>query len=776
MFLLVTGVRRGMMGDDAKKECPEVQTVFVKESRGKADLTKYRQASAEVFQVLNSCCAHVERASVDEAFLDLTSLVEGKLSPGFSLTLENLPNTCVVQPKNDDAAAKPRSSCEVLSEFLHTVDLNDDVSSKKLALGAEIMENIRFQVFERTQFRCSAGIAHNKILAKLACGINKPNKQTVIPQYLVKPFFSSLPVHKLRYLGGKLGDLVQEELGCVYVGDILKYSESFLTSKFGEKNGLFLFNVCRGYSYEPVKPRTTVKSIGCSKNFLGKESIWTLKDITHWVLQLCNELEERLSEDLDLNQRVFKIMTVTLAVKGKGQFSKRVPLCKYEASLMHSDIMKAIVSLLQLKNNQECLTDPVINLGTYASKSEPVNSSSASITDFFNKGVTSFKSKAVDKKEVYRANESPKPKKTPLDMFLQGSKKPVKAESLSDFGNSRKSDSYQEQNEILESPKTHKGFKFFPFYEDMMYDNGRISSTDIDSENSSHSVTLVPESPPESMAPVKSLFESLFCDTNYDLLANSHANADYRSSISAPLCILDYNENEEFETCADYLCTPIGPNNSKRTKKRLSIYSDFCDDEPKKTTISNCSLLEPDSDSSSHSEVNEVSPTIGRPSKYSRGCFSEPMPATLVTKKETSGIEAVSKHKTPILSSKRTTKRPGKSGVTASKQTALRFSVKSNDQPSIPKPKETPPVALKQTLSSKSGNGKSLTIEKMFQKISEDTVPEEIFEKIDGELDFMKCVLCLNQISMFDLFTHRDFHIAEKLQSRYSASTLTSTR
>lgn len=30
-------------------------------------------------------------------------------------------------------------------------------------------------------FECSAGIAHNKILAKLVCGMNKPNKQTVLP-------------------------------------------------------------------------------------------------------------------------------------------------------------------------------------------------------------------------------------------------------------------------------------------------------------------------------------------------------------------------------------------------------------------------------------------------------------------------------------------------------------------------------------------------------------------------------------------------------------------
>lgn len=34
-------------------------------------------------------------------------------------------------------------------------------------------------------YRCSGGIAHNKILAKLVCGMNKPNKQTVLPKHCI---------------------------------------------------------------------------------------------------------------------------------------------------------------------------------------------------------------------------------------------------------------------------------------------------------------------------------------------------------------------------------------------------------------------------------------------------------------------------------------------------------------------------------------------------------------------------------------------------------------
>ena len=39
---------------------------------------------------------------------------------------------------------------------------------------------MRAAVYERTEFRCSAGIAHCKTLAKLCCGLNKPNKQEIV--------------------------------------------------------------------------------------------------------------------------------------------------------------------------------------------------------------------------------------------------------------------------------------------------------------------------------------------------------------------------------------------------------------------------------------------------------------------------------------------------------------------------------------------------------------------------------------------------------------------
>jgi DNA polymerase eta len=73
------GVKRGMRGDQAKAICPEFHAFFVQEKRGKANLTKYRDASLKIFDVITSHCEFVEKASIDEAYLDLTEKVTERI-------------------------------------------------------------------------------------------------------------------------------------------------------------------------------------------------------------------------------------------------------------------------------------------------------------------------------------------------------------------------------------------------------------------------------------------------------------------------------------------------------------------------------------------------------------------------------------------------------------------------------------------------------------------------------------------------------------------------
>uniref|UniRef100_A0A914UYL5 UmuC domain-containing protein n=1 Tax=Plectus sambesii TaxID=2011161 RepID=A0A914UYL5_9BILA len=105
------GVKRGSMrGDEAKAICPELTVCYVPMSAygEKADLTKYRDASAEVFKVLNDFDSRivVERASIDEAYLDLTTMVDHIMSNSraepIDLTLDRFPTTHIADGKDTD--------------------------------------------------------------------------------------------------------------------------------------------------------------------------------------------------------------------------------------------------------------------------------------------------------------------------------------------------------------------------------------------------------------------------------------------------------------------------------------------------------------------------------------------------------------------------------------------------------------------------------------------------------------------------------------------------
>lgn len=87
------GVTRGMTGEEAKAKCATLHLFRVPEKRGKADLTRYREVGAKVIKTLSQYCQQVERASVDEAFLELSDRVSGLSCTHLSAT--DLPNTVV---------------------------------------------------------------------------------------------------------------------------------------------------------------------------------------------------------------------------------------------------------------------------------------------------------------------------------------------------------------------------------------------------------------------------------------------------------------------------------------------------------------------------------------------------------------------------------------------------------------------------------------------------------------------------------------------------------
>uniref|UniRef100_A0A8C7KEY8 DNA polymerase eta n=1 Tax=Oncorhynchus kisutch TaxID=8019 RepID=A0A8C7KEY8_ONCKI len=388
------GVTRNMWADDAKKLCPDLQVARVRESHGKADLTHYREASVQVFEVM-SRFAVLERASIDEAYMDLTAAIEQRLKSMTDQQVDpQLLKTSHVQgypraPLDQEEARRSSG----LQQWLSSVSGGSGCAELQLALGAVIVEEMRAAVEQHTGYRCSAGISHNKVLAKLACGLNKPNRQTLLPLGSVPELFNSLPIGKIRNLGGKLGASITETLEVENMGDLTRFSQAQLGQHFGDKTGQWLYDMCRGIDFEAVKPRQLPKSIGCSKNFPGKTSLTTREQVQHWLYQLALELEERLTKDRELNGRVAKQLTVgvrQLCDKRHSSFSRCCSLARYDATKISSDSFAILKSLNTAGNHQAAWTPPLTLLHISASKfSDSPSAGAGGIASFLSSDVTS---------------------------------------------------------------------------------------------------------------------------------------------------------------------------------------------------------------------------------------------------------------------------------------------------------------------------------------------------------------------------------------------------
>ncbi|KAM9666983.1 DNA polymerase eta isoform 1-T1 [Trichechus inunguis] len=444
------GVTRYMWADDAKKLCPDLLLVQVRESRGKADLTKYREASVEVMEVM-SRFAVMERASIDEAFIDLTSAVQERLQKlqGQPISADLLPSTCIEGlPQGPTAAEgtvqKEEMRKQGLLQWLDSLQINNTASPElQLTMGAVIVEEMRAAIERQTGFQCSAGISHNKVLAKLACGLNKPNHQTLVSHGSVPQLFSQMPIGKIRNLGGKLGASVIEILGIEYMGELTQFTESQLQSHFGEKNGSWLYAMCRGIEHDPVRPRQIPKTIGCGKNFPGKMALATREQVQWWLLQLAQELEERLTKDRNYNDRVATQLTVSIRVQGDRRLSSLRRCCAlthYDAHKMSHDAF-AVIRNYNASGIQTEWSPPLTMLFLCATKfSASAPSSCTDITIFLSSDPSSLPKVPVTSSEAKTQGSGPsvtptKKATSSLESFFQkaAEKQKVKEASLSSF-------------------------------------------------------------------------------------------------------------------------------------------------------------------------------------------------------------------------------------------------------------------------------------------------------------------------------------------------------
>ncbi|KAL5104308.1 DNA polymerase eta [Taenia crassiceps] len=304
-----------MNGDAAKTQCPDLLLFQVPTRRGKADLTKYRDASVEVIKSISKFTSKVERASIDEAYIDATDLLSSDMSES-TISLEKL--NVVIDPDSmkhlcDTAKlSSPPYSCPIMEISGQLDAVGRLCGGEKLIQALCLAQKIKDQILTDTGFRCSIGVSPNRMLSKLACSLNKPDKITVVPLESAQHLMNFTKVKRVPGLGGKLGKDLSLRFNLEFIGSLTAVPLSRLTEEYGEKTGTWLYELCRGRDYQAVSVRTLVKSIACSKNFIGKSALKKDCEILQWLTNLAGEIVERVAIDRANHNRLPTTLSILL--------------------------------------------------------------------------------------------------------------------------------------------------------------------------------------------------------------------------------------------------------------------------------------------------------------------------------------------------------------------------------------------------------------------------------------------------------------------------------
>lgn len=342
------GLNRHVTITEAKAKCPEIVVQHVATWRegddkwayrddsfkhihtDKVSLDPYRLESRKSLALIKEILPapplqKVEKASIDEVFLDLSAQIH-------TILLERYPELRVA-PYDDPTENLPLPPSTALDweadalidlDASQTEDDDPDWDDVVMNIGSEIVRGVRKTIRDRLKYTCSAGIARNKMMAKLGAGYKKPNQQTIVRNRAVQKFLSDFKFTKIRNLGGKFGDQVVDAFGTDEVTELLEIPLEQMKAKFGPDSGTWLHGIIRGEDDSEVNSRTQIKSMLSAKSF--RPTINSFEQAVKWLRIFTADIYARLVEEgVVENKRRPK--TINLHHRQSGTMrSKQLPI------------------------------------------------------------------------------------------------------------------------------------------------------------------------------------------------------------------------------------------------------------------------------------------------------------------------------------------------------------------------------------------------------------------------------------------------------------------
>jgi len=256
------GVKNGMWMKRAKELCPDLKVLPY-------DFPAYEEASRLFYECILAVGGVVQSISIDEALIDVTSIVLSAVGSDGS-------------------------------------GINEGSIWREQEKADQMAKSLRDQVKEKTGCDVSVGMGGNILLAKVALRKAKPAGQYRIKPEEVQDILGALKVDDLPGVAystaGKL-----EEIGVKFVNDIRQTSRERLINTLGPKTGEKLWDYARGIDKTEVGEQPMRKSVSAEVNwgirFISQE------EAEEFVFNLCKELEKRLlNEQVRGKQFTMKIM------------------------------------------------------------------------------------------------------------------------------------------------------------------------------------------------------------------------------------------------------------------------------------------------------------------------------------------------------------------------------------------------------------------------------------------------------------------------------------
>lgn len=188
-----------------------------------------------------------------------------------------------------------------------------------------IARRIKAGIGARTGLTCSIGIAPNKLLAKIASDLQKPDGITIIREADVESRLWPLAIRKLYGVGPKT-EAYLKEMGVETIGQLAALSLERLVERFGNSYGGYLHEASRGVDESPLVTHWEPKSMSRETTFQ--------EDVDNWqaIARTLADLSREVTADLREQGYLAKTVTIKIRFADFTTFTRALTLAGHTDS------------------------------------------------------------------------------------------------------------------------------------------------------------------------------------------------------------------------------------------------------------------------------------------------------------------------------------------------------------------------------------------------------------------------------------------------------------